>query len=422
MIRLDLRAVALAAAMLMISAPASAQATSGTCPAPSAIEQNDQITIGRTWLPMRIGIDLAKASCRAHDFLANFFKRQPDPDKATLDDVMEASKPDAGESTDRTYQTQRSRMPSPTSNPGWNRTPTTSIVVLPPAPGSETPILYQPNNSTDPIPTNVAQIQGRGTLLSSEGMKRGTFQNGRLNGVGEEIDPNGTWRAGTYDRGTNTGQVFEVKKLGGRTYLTAGSIVNGKRDGMVERIFADGSTQFEDWEDGKLMQVGVRAPKGQSAIAPQARYKPREEVATEDAYQHTGPRTRIAPGTTFDPGRATRPLTYDKSRTPTIDQSVSVCGDDWKYLKYWAGEIPGINLVFAARNAETQELLAESADSNLCARFSSKYNLKPCTPEVISGSKCYIKAVLDGRSGHFRTNSMIIEGSIEGDTRGRQDY
>ena len=285
---------------------AHAQSGPGCVPAPGSDDAFQQ-DIARAWLPMRIGIDVARAACRAHEFVADLLKRKPEPDGLTLDDVVESSKPDVGTRHDASYDAQRAKMPSPTTRPSWNQHPTTSIVVLPPNTAGGVPVLFQPNSADrvqTPAPTSVSNIQGPGTLLSAEGMKRGTFQNGKLNGVGEEIDPDGTWRAGTYDRGTNVGQVFEVKRVGGRTYLTHGAIVDGKRDGMVERVFADGSTQFEDWEDGKLMQVGNRAPKGQAALAPQTRYKPPAQVAVEDAYKHTGPRTSIAPGTTFDPARS----------------------------------------------------------------------------------------------------------------------
>lgn len=308
MIRRQSRLLALATIALLSATPISAQSGGTGCPAPSAIEQNDQITIGQTWLPMRIGIEVAKASCRVNDFLANFFKRQPDPDKATLDDVVEAAKPN-NNGGDAAYQAKLRNIPSPTKNPGWNPNPTTSIVVLPPNTSGGEPVLFQPNAPGGPTPTSVSEIQGNGTLLSAEGMKRGTFRGGKLNGIGEEIDPNGTWRGGTFQNGTNMGYVYEVRTVNGKTYIAAGSVVNGKLDGMIERVYADGSTQFEDWENGQLMQVGVRAPKGQAALAPQARYKPPVEVATEDAYKHTGPRTPIAPGTTFNPARTvgTRP-------------------------------------------------------------------------------------------------------------------
>lgn len=284
------------------TAPAQAQTSGSGCPPPSVIEENDQILFARTWLPFRISIEVARLPCRIDDFMVNFFKRQPDPDKASLDDYIEASKPDDGNGGDPTYRSRMRTMPSPTKNPGWNQNPSTSIVVLPPNTSGGVPVLFQANAPGGPTPSSVTEIQGNGTLLSAEGMKRGTFVKGKLNGVGEEIDPNGTWRGGTYESGVNQGYAWEVRKVDGKTYLATGSVVDGKLDGMVKRIFADGSNQYEDWEGGKLMQVGVRAPKGQSAIAPQTRYKPVEEAEFEDAYKKIGPRAKIAPGTTFTAG------------------------------------------------------------------------------------------------------------------------
>lgn len=301
--------IAIGAMFALPTAPAYAQSGGSGCPPPSAIEENDQIIIGRTWLPMRIGIDIARATCRAHDFLVDFFKRQPDPDKASLDDYVEASKPDDGNGGDLKYQSKMRTMPSPTKNPGWNPNPSTSIVVLPPNTSGGVPVLFQPNAPGGSTPASVGEIQGNGTLLSAEGMKRGTFVKGKLNGVGEEIDPNGTWRSGTYEAGRSMGHMWEVRTVDGKTYLASGSVIDGKLDGMIMRIFADGSTQFEDWEGGQMMQVGNRAPKGQTALAPQARYKEPVEVATEDAYKKIGPKPKIAPGTTLDPARATRQST-----------------------------------------------------------------------------------------------------------------
>jgi hypothetical protein len=49
---------------------------------------------------------------------------------------------------------------------------------------------------------------------------------------------------------------------------------NGKLDGMVERIHADGSRQFEEWENGHIVQLGEHVPKGERPIQPHFRPKP----------------------------------------------------------------------------------------------------------------------------------------------------
>jgi hypothetical protein len=55
------------------------------------------------------------------------------------------------------------------------------------------------------------------------------------------------------------------------TDYVIGDLQNGT--GIIQRVRKDGTAQFEDWEDGRLMQVGVRAKKG-DAISPQIRQKP----------------------------------------------------------------------------------------------------------------------------------------------------
>lgn len=307
---------------LLAATPAAAQSGASKCVPQSGSDEEFQQEIARSWLPFQIGMDVARASCRVNEFFDDLLKRKPDPDKITLQDVLESSKPDVGKRHDPTYDARRARMPSPTTRPDWNPNPSTSIVVLPPPTPGGTPVLFQPNEPGGAVPTSVGQVQGNGTLMSSEGMKRGTFVGGKLNGVGEEIDPNGTWRSGTYDRGTNTGQMFEVRMIDGKTYLVAGSVVNGKLDGMIERIFADGSTQFEDWENGQLMQVGNRAPKGRYALAPQARYKPPVQVATTDAYKHTLQPTKIAPGTAFNPAKTVGSRNHPTSPTSMLDEII----------------------------------------------------------------------------------------------------
>lgn len=262
---------------LAITAPLLAQSSQPNCAAVSAETEADDVKIARTWLPLAIAYDAMQGVCEAHNFLGRVFTRQPDPEKITAEDVFEVSRPASSASGDATFEARLRKLPSAASQPGWNPQPTPDPIIFPPPTLGGSPSLFQPNQPlTGEPPTSIAEVEGKGTLVTPQGMKRGTFEDGKLNGVGEEIGADGMWRGGTYEAGRNISNLFEVATIDGKTYLAVGSIVDGKVDGMVERVFADGSRQFEDWENGKLMQTGVRVPKGQSPIAPQVR---KQEVA-----------------------------------------------------------------------------------------------------------------------------------------------
>ena len=299
--------------------------------------------------------------CRGVEFVRNLVRKKGfDPDKIDADDVFNAARPNVSARSnpygipeglsDEEFKRRLEQARYRARNPNWKadqedtrRRQTNAAnddtrsfeqmladdrqlrgdpVVLPPATPGGSRVVFQAANAGGPVPTSVGDIQGDGVLLGANGMKKGEFKAGKLNGYGEEIDPNGTWRGGTYDRGNNIGNVFEVRTINGKTYLAYGSVVNGKLDGMIERIFADGSRQYEEWEGGQLMQVGIRAPKGRDALPPQARYRPPVEVATEDAYKHTGPKLKIAPGTTFNPAMTTQgPGRSQKTASQSFEQS-----------------------------------------------------------------------------------------------------
>ena len=308
----------------------------------------EELAIERENILLQLLAPLKNTACERVERIRNLVRKTDDPDKIDANDVFDASKPNITARSnpygipeglsDADFKKRLAQAKYRARNPNWraeeaanarrqsnpaNEAVTESNardeqqlhgdpVLLPPATPGGTPVVFQPAEAGGLVPTKLSEIGGTGTLIGADGMKKGTFKNGKLNGYGEEIDPDGTWRGGTYDRGTNVQSMFEVRKVDGKTYLAVGDVVNGKLDGMVERVFADGSTQFEDWENGKLMQVGNRAPKGQTALAPKTRQQPVEVAETEDAYKHTGPRTKIAPGTTFDPARTTQGSTTQK--------------------------------------------------------------------------------------------------------------
>lgn len=96
------------------------------------------------------------------------------------------------------------------------------------------------------------------------------------------VDPDGNWPGLKYKRvGNKVEATLDVVTIGGKTYLVSDDIYfDGKRDGMMRRVFADGTVQFEDWEGGTLMQKGSRGDYGYT-IAPQER--PRSALQTSQS-------------------------------------------------------------------------------------------------------------------------------------------
>ena len=324
------------------------------------------------------------SACGVHNKLSRLFSRQPDPDKVTANDIIETSKPPASTSIPEGYSAEQWRAKQErwdwqTRHPNWraeeaadqrrrsnaaNDSPVMRLpgyTILPPAKEGGSLVIFQATTPTAETGTQnkLSAIEGEGTLLSDTGMKRGTFKDGNLEGSGEEVLPDGTWRGGEFKNDKLEGPGFEVSEENGQPVITEGNFdndkpdgtvtrtyvngvserdvwadgervaegpmaaageapaspiydpngrwhgatwespgnikatravhtINGKtyldsreldepgpRHGMLERIYADGSTQFEDWENGTLMQVGVRGPRGSGlAIAPQVRPKP----------------------------------------------------------------------------------------------------------------------------------------------------
>lgn len=92
----------------------------------------------------------------------------------------------------------------------------------------------------------------------------------------------------TYRSPSNIENILDVVTIGGKTYLVDRQF-DGKLNGMMQRVFADGTVQFEEWESGRLLQVGLRGPFS-STIAPQtqARGQARGAPATRSGAPETG--------------------------------------------------------------------------------------------------------------------------------------
>lgn len=88
----------------------------------------------------------------------------------------------------------------------------------------------------------------------------------------------------TYRSPSNIENILDVVTIRGKTYLV-GRQFDGKLNGMMQRVFADGTVQFEEWESGTLLQVGLRGPFS-STIAPQT--QARGAPATRSGAPETG--------------------------------------------------------------------------------------------------------------------------------------
>lgn len=81
-----------------------------------------------------------------------------------------------------------------------------------------------------------------------------------------QADAGGNWTGGPFTivKGS-IHTTHDVTTIGGRTYTGTDTV----RDGMMRRIFADGTVQYEEWRDGQLLQVGRRG-KFDDTVAPQS--------------------------------------------------------------------------------------------------------------------------------------------------------
>lgn len=97
----------------------------------------------------------------------------------------------------------------------------------------------------------------------------------------------------TYRSPSNIENILDVVTIGGKTYLVDRQF-DGKLNGMMQRVFADRTVQFEEWESGRLLQVGLRGPFS-STIAPQS--QARGAPATRSGAPETG---AVAPAADTD--------------------------------------------------------------------------------------------------------------------------
>lgn len=109
---------------------------------------------------------------------------------------------------------------------------------------------------------------GDGYLISDYGIARGTFKDGRLQGTGQEILPDGVYRGGEYVAGKLEGEGYEVARDGDRLSVTTGVFINDAPNGVIEVSFDDGSSRLDIWERAHRAIAGVVAPPGMAPAIP----------------------------------------------------------------------------------------------------------------------------------------------------------
>jgi hypothetical protein len=339
--------VALALIALCAATPALAQTVYGKNCAPVAPGSDEAFitNICRTHVSCDIAYGIMSADCKVQEFSNKIADAFAAKGKLEADDVEQAAKPDGADDMTVSMRSHTTKMTAEerarrdaedhernlrntnaaNDGPGFRPDET----VLPPTrKGGFISIFEGSGNAKD----------GQGTLIGEDGIAKGTFKDGKLQGEGEQILADGTYRGGNYKDGQIAGKGFEFGEKEGKTFVTEGTFKADQPDGIVtvtyedksservrwengmlvargprakagevpedpkplsdvqlalathaptdyvigelqngtgiiQRVRKDGTAQFEDWEDGHLMQVGVRAKKG-DAISPQIRQKP----------------------------------------------------------------------------------------------------------------------------------------------------
>ena len=212
----------------LVGSPAHARSAGSACTA--SREQKD---LAASSLSAKIGLTIAERSCQVGTYLKRVLSSEDDPEKITPADVLAAERPQldpqqqrvrdeflAAERIKLRAETQRSEYLL--SNPAneavtaaekrdedrtlrgeevkhpwqtdvnWRDTLIDEdAIVIPPATPDGVPTIIMPDakggSPAKPQPNSLQSFNGAGTVLSGDGVQSGTFQNGHLEGPGEEV-------------------------------------------------------------------------------------------------------------------------------------------------------------------------------------------------------------------------------------------
>lgn len=332
-LRLAAQASAIALACALVSSPAAAQQAGSNCKADANTH-----ALTDAWTTTQIGLALAEKACQAKEFIKKVFTSQDDPDQITPGDILDAEKPTVDPALQHArdeyaasqrlkFREEEKRREYLRSNPA-NEAVTAAeereqqlraegveitqpfqsragmendlyydedTIVIPAKTPGGLPTIITPavegNSEGRNPPSSLEQWHGEGIVMSEHGIESGTFENGQLDGQGEEVTENGTWRAGTFDDGRMEGPGMEVGRGDdGRAYLVTGKYDDDLPDGQMNVTYQGGSQRKQLWEDGQLVSQGaLAAPGSEAPDAPPPQFTHAAEVFRESLTYETIP-------------------------------------------------------------------------------------------------------------------------------------
>lgn len=309
-------ATALLLCLCLAAASADAQQYNQDCkplPSPAAADDFKQFQgeIIRSYPPVGAGFLLADKVCQGKNYMQRLLSRQPDPDKVNLADAFEAAKPEVppaisasehyaeerGAEARITARAVTQRRAYLASNPANEAVAAanereeqarlngiSTTIMLPPRNPDGMIALFEGKTSTKGTPNAAGDINGEGILSDADGLKEGTFKSGKLDGQGQQITNQGSWRGGSYQSDRLEGPGWEISRKNGKVVAIEGTFVGDKPDGDVLVQYADGSSRRQFWRDGKVFSEGALAAAGAQPSAP----------ANPDAPWKKGARYRVA--------------------------------------------------------------------------------------------------------------------------------
>lgn len=272
---------------------------------------------------VNLAYSLGQKTCKGVDVVRNLFSSKPDPDDIGLNDVFEASKPEpsagppsSGPKTPPSpgaaaFEKRVTAVDQRYGYSSWSGQPrqwgpntnayeqgafeaniaqeeaklngTPDYTMMPPDRQGGFIKIFEARGgaptAADGKEVKPGDIDGQGVLLTEDGVERGNFVDEQLDGRGEEIDADGTWRGGTFKADQLEGQGFEIGTENGEQYLLEGDFVAGEPDGMVTMTYGDGDSQRIMWVDGQVAATGTRVAAGE--VPEDAPYKSPAQMAAE---------------------------------------------------------------------------------------------------------------------------------------------
>lgn len=298
--------IAAIATSLVVAKPAPAQSYNANCETPTA-EQRATIEATEVLNIRFKALDrMLNNVCKLKETLVRVFNREPDPEKVTNDMIFEAAKPEIDPVTARkewvrsekaaeermkareeaAQRARRNGNPANEAVTARNEQDAGERVQTPqpltPAAAGETPAAPEPVilpptkkggfitvfEGRQDSASGPAVLNGEGTAITSDGIQSGTFKNNELQGEGQEVTPDGTWRGGNFENGEIEGQGFEVREEGDKLAFVEADFKDDKPEGIVTVTYEDGASRHDLWSRGRRVAEGQLAAQGVRPIDP----------------------------------------------------------------------------------------------------------------------------------------------------------